>query len=98
MELKVICNCGQKYKFDVDPVHGRMPFPINCPVCNADGTPIANGLLAQMPQPAFAPAPAPIAPAIAAPPVPAAAAPPPVPIAAMAATAPAPVSTAGAGL
>lgn len=47
MELKVVCQCGQKFKFDVEPVNGRMPFTVNCPVCNADGTETANGLLAQ---------------------------------------------------
>lgn len=45
MELKVVCYCGQKYKFDVQPVDGRMPFTVNCPVCNVDGTPLANQLL-----------------------------------------------------
>jgi len=45
MELKVVCQCGQKYKFDVEPVNGRMPFTVNCPVCNVDGTPAANALL-----------------------------------------------------
>jgi hypothetical protein len=38
MELKVVCQCGQKYKFDVEPVNGQMPFTVNCPLCNADGT------------------------------------------------------------
>ncbi len=47
MELKVVCQCGQKYKFDVEPVNGQMPFAVNCPVCNADGTATANTLLAQ---------------------------------------------------
>jgi hypothetical protein len=67
MELKVACDCGQKYKFDVEPVEGRMPFPVNCPVCGVDGTLAANQLLAQhfasaaAPPAMFAePAPAPI--------------------------------------
>ncbi len=47
MELKVVCGCGQKYAFDVEPVGGRMPAPVNCPVCGTDGTETANGLLAQ---------------------------------------------------
>jgi hypothetical protein len=47
MELKVACDCGQKYKFDVEPVEGRMPFTVNCPVCGIDGTPAANELLAK---------------------------------------------------
>lgn len=47
MELKVACDCGQKYKFDVEPVNGQMPYAINCPVCGTDGTPLANELLTQ---------------------------------------------------
>jgi len=47
MELKVVCNCGQKYKFDVEPVNGRMPVSVNCPVCGVDGTSAANGIIAQ---------------------------------------------------
>jgi hypothetical protein len=45
MELKVVCDCGQKYKFDVEPVNGQMPFTVNCPTCGIDGTAIANGEL-----------------------------------------------------
>src|SRR5580698_4475563 len=92
MELKVLCNCGQKYKFDVEPVHGRMPFPVNCPACGADGTQFANNLLAQMPPSGgSAPAPVPLAAMMA----PAMAAPAPMPVAPMAAMAP---SAAPAGL
>jgi hypothetical protein len=47
MELKVVCDCGQKYKFDVEPVEGRMPFTVNCPACGVDGTHAANQLLGQ---------------------------------------------------
>lgn len=47
MELKVTCDCGQKYKFDVEPVNGQIPFTVNCPVCGMDGTPLANQLLGQ---------------------------------------------------
>jgi len=47
MEIKVHCDCGQKYKFDVEPVHGRMPFAVQCPVCGADGTTRANVILQQ---------------------------------------------------
>ncbi len=70
MELKVVCPCGQKIKFDVEPVGGRMPFTLICPVCNADGTATANALLAQSAPPpvapAFAPPPPPPAPPVAA--------------------------------
>jgi hypothetical protein len=64
MELKVVCQCGQKFKFDVEPVSGRMPFTVKCPVCNEDGTVAANALLASqfaatspgVPPPPIAPA------------------------------------------
>lgn len=69
MELKVVCQCGQKFKFDVEPVNGQMPFTVNCPVCNLDGTSTANAMLteflASQPPPlitAVPPPPAPIAP------------------------------------
>ena len=48
MEIKVQCDCGQKFKFDVEPVSGRMPFAVNCPVCGADGTARANVILQQL--------------------------------------------------
>src|SRR5689334_11131331 len=47
--VKVECDCGQRYAFDVEPVHGRMPAPVACPTCGADGTARANAILAQMP-------------------------------------------------
>ncbi len=93
MEIKVVCVCGQKYKFDVEPVNGVMPWIVKCPVCTADGTATANVLIAQQlaaapPRPAapFAALPRPVAVAAPAAPV-AVAAPPPVPVGA-----PAPVA------
>lgn len=74
IELKVQCDCGQKYKFDVEPVNGQMPFAVTCPLCSCDGTAKANVLLQQHFPPAPAPVTAipPIAPiAAAAPPAPA---------------------------
>jgi hypothetical protein len=62
IELKVQCDCGQKYKFDVEPVNGRMPFTVACPVCGADGTEKANALIQQLPQYQTA-QPAPVSPA-----------------------------------
>jgi hypothetical protein len=65
MELKVVCDCGQKYKFDVEPVNGRMPFAVSCPMCGTEGTHVANQLLAQQvpaQQVAAAPALAPLPP------------------------------------
>lgn len=44
--IKIICACGQKYAFDVSPVNGRMPAPVQCPVCGADGTAVANEIIA----------------------------------------------------
>ena len=53
MQVKVLCSCGQKYSFDVEPVNGRMPWAIGCPVCSADGTAAANEIIARsMPSPA----------------------------------------------
>ena len=46
MELKVVCNCGQKFVFDVEPLNGRMPMPINCPACGIDATENANSAIA----------------------------------------------------
>jgi hypothetical protein len=45
MEIKIPCDCGQKYAFDVEPISGQMPFVVNCPVCGADGTPAANDII-----------------------------------------------------
>lgn len=47
MEIKVICDCGTKFKFDVEPVDGRMPTRINCPNCGTDDTAQANDLIQQ---------------------------------------------------
>jgi len=47
MEVKVQCDCGQKYKFDVEPVHDRMPWEVNCPLCGASGTGKANQIIQQ---------------------------------------------------
>jgi hypothetical protein len=78
LELKVHCDCGQKYKFDVEPVNGQMPFTVACPICHRDGTLKANEMLQQMA--VFKPMePAPTAAAVAPPPFPAQrTAPPPV--------------------
>jgi hypothetical protein len=45
LEIKIQCDCGQKFKFDVEPVNGRMPFAVNCPACGLDGTPKANAII-----------------------------------------------------
>ena len=87
MEVKVFCQCGSKYKFDVEPVNERMPWPVSCPTCGADGTAAANQIIAQTlaantpaplsmsapppPAPAYTLAPAPVAAPVAAAPAPA---------------------------
>jgi hypothetical protein len=58
--VKVQCACGQRYSFDVEPVNGRMPYAVACPVCNADDTAAANNIIAQALGSAPAPAPAPL--------------------------------------
>ena len=45
--VKVECGCGQRYAFDVEPLNGRMPASVVCPVCGADGTAAANESIAQ---------------------------------------------------
>jgi hypothetical protein len=45
--IKIQCGCGQKYAFDVEPVAGRMPWAVTCPVCGDDGTSAADSVLAQ---------------------------------------------------
>jgi hypothetical protein len=47
MELKLVCDCGQKFKFDAEPVDGVLPFSINCPSCGTDATLKANAALAE---------------------------------------------------
>lgn len=77
--VKVQCGCGQKYSFEVEPLNGRMPSTIACPVCGADGTAAANQIIAQtlgsQPSVGTAPPPAMLRPASA--PPPSATAPPP---------------------
>ena len=62
MEIKILCQCGTKFKFDVEPIHGRMPAPVNCPACAADETAQANTIIQSTlapapPEPAAAPNP-----------------------------------------
>jgi hypothetical protein len=44
--VKIECDCGQHYAFDVEPVNGRMSFPVACPTCGVDGTGTANEIIA----------------------------------------------------
>jgi hypothetical protein len=54
VEVKIQCDCGTRYKFDVEPLNGRMPQKVGCPHCGVDGTPAANALLRAKLQPAAA--------------------------------------------
>jgi tetratricopeptide (TPR) repeat protein len=45
ISVKIQCACGQKYAFDVEPLNGRMPGHIQCPVCGVDGTNAANEII-----------------------------------------------------
>ena len=44
--IKIECDCGQRYAFDVEPVNGQMTSPVACPACGADGTSTANNIIA----------------------------------------------------
>lgn len=44
--VKIQCGCGQRYAFDIEPVFGRMPASVVCPVCGSDGTSAANEVIA----------------------------------------------------
>jgi len=47
LPIRIQCVCGQEYQFEVEPVDGRMPTTVACPVCGADGTVAANEFIAQ---------------------------------------------------
>jgi hypothetical protein len=48
MDIKIVCGCGQKYIFEVDPDNGLMGASVVCPACGADGTMEANEILTQI--------------------------------------------------
>ncbi len=48
VSVKITCACGQKYAFEVQPRHGRMPSTVFCPMCSRDGTTDANQFLARI--------------------------------------------------
>jgi hypothetical protein len=65
MKVKVQCDCGTRFEFEVEPVNERMPVPIACPGCNTDATARANAVIreklaAQAPTPAPTPVPIPV--------------------------------------
>lgn len=46
--VKIICACGQKYTFDVQPIGGKMPGPVFCPSCGRDGTNESEQIIARI--------------------------------------------------
>ena len=44
--IRIECECGQPYAFEIEPVNGRMPVPVACPTCGRDGTLAANEAIA----------------------------------------------------
>lgn len=47
MEIKILCPCGVKFKFDVEPVNGASPGPVRCPGCGSDSTEAVNGQIGE---------------------------------------------------
>jgi len=47
MNIKVLCPCGAKFRFEIEPVNGRMPGPVACPTCGGDATELANIVISQ---------------------------------------------------
>ena len=45
--IKIQCDCGQKYAFEIEPINGQMPQAIACPSCGLDGTAAANTIITQ---------------------------------------------------
>ncbi len=42
MHIRVECPCGQRYEFECEPINGKLPGPVQCPVCGREGTESAN--------------------------------------------------------
>jgi hypothetical protein len=64
MNVKIECECGQHYVFDVEPANGLMESAVACPSCGADGTTAANAIIAGAePQALFLPVQPPVEPA-----------------------------------
>jgi len=45
VELRIECDCGTRFKFEVQPLRGRMPQRVECPGCGVDRTAAANAQL-----------------------------------------------------
>jgi hypothetical protein len=44
--LNILCYCGRDYKAEAELYDGRMAVSVHCPYCGADGTDLADALLA----------------------------------------------------
>jgi hypothetical protein len=58
VNVKIECECGQNYAFDVEPVNGQMDSAVACPGCGTDGTSTANVIIASKLPPTLFPSPA----------------------------------------
>lgn len=45
MEFKVICGCGNPYRFEMELDGGKVPDGVICPICGLSGSAIANAML-----------------------------------------------------
>jgi len=57
--IRIECECGQPYVFEIEPVNGQMPSTVACPTCGKDGTAAANQVIAKTLAPQTQPAPSP---------------------------------------
>jgi hypothetical protein len=73
-EIRVVCDCGARYKFDLELAEKEMPAPVICPGCQVDLAPKANEeirlFVSRQALPAVTPPKSEPAPAAAAPPAP----------------------------
>src|SRR5688500_599342 len=47
MTIKILCDCGTKFAFDIEPIGGKMHAAVNCPSCSKDATEQANEIIAK---------------------------------------------------
>jgi outer membrane protein assembly factor BamB len=47
MTIKILCECGTKFAFDIEPTGGKMPGAVSCPSCSRDATEAANEIISQ---------------------------------------------------
>ncbi|MEO6036356.1 MAG: B-box zinc finger protein, partial [Verrucomicrobiota bacterium] len=47
MNIKILCSCGTKFSFDVEPADEKMPADVFCPACGTNVTDSANAAIQQ---------------------------------------------------